>query len=69
MTKVIGIPGGLLTLNESNVKCPHCERLIPFEEIEIKWMNQEKHYIRIKCKCKRFISITSNIKGDFVLIS
>jgi len=66
MTKTIRIPNGILTLNESKAKCPHCERNIPFDEIEKKWIKQEKHYMRMKCKCKRFIGITSDIKGDFV---
>lgn len=66
MTKTIRIPNGILTLNESKAECPHCERKIPFDEIEEKWMKQDKHYMRMKCKCKRFIGITSDIKGDFV---
>ena len=66
MTKTIRIPNGILTLNESKAECPHCGRKIPFDEIEDKWMKQEKHYMRMKCKCKRFIGITSDIKGDFV---
>ena len=66
MTQIIRVPNGILTLNESKAVCPHCERQIPFDEIESKWMKQDKHYIRMKCKCKRFIGITSNIMGDFV---
>ena len=64
--KTITIPNGTLTLSESKAKCPHCERLVPIEEIEPKWLKQEKHFMRMKCKCKRFIGITSNFMGDFV---
>lgn len=66
MTKTIKVPNGILTLNESKAECPHCRRIIPYEEIEDKWIKRKKHYMKIKCKCRRFIGITSNIKGDFV---
>ena len=64
--ETIRIPNGILTLATSEAKCPHCERNIPFDEIEDKFMKQDKHYIRLKCKCKRFIGITTDIRGDFV---
>lgn len=60
------IKNGILHLAESKATCPYCERKIPFEEIEDKFMKQDKHYIRMKCKCKRFIGITANIMGDYV---
>ncbi len=66
MTKVIRVQSGIITLNESKVVCPHCGRHIPFSEIENKWMKQDKHYMRMKCRCKEFIGITSTIMGDFV---
>lgn len=66
MTKTVIVPNGIMTLVESKAKCPHCERNIPFDEIENKWSKQDKPHIRMKCKCKRFIGITSNIMGDFV---
>lgn len=66
MTITVKIPNGYITLVESKAQCPHCERNIPFDEIEEKWMKQDKSYMRMKCKCKRFIGITSDIKGDFV---
>lgn len=66
MTKIVSIPNGTLTLCESKAKCPHCERVILFEEIERKWVNAKKSYMRIKCKCKKRIGITADIKGDFV---
>lgn len=66
MSKKIIIPNGILTLPESKAKCPECEREIPFEEIEQKWMKQTKHFMSMKCKCNRFIGITMDILGDFV---
>ena len=64
--RTIILDNGILTLAESKAICPHCENSIEFEEIETKFMKQNKHYIRLKCKCKRFIEITQNIKGDFI---
>ena len=39
------------------------------DEIEEKWMKQDKHYMRMKCKCKRFIGITTDMRGDFIAFS
>ena len=64
--KSIRIPNGIIHFAESKAACPYCERQIPFEEIETKFMKQDKFYIRMKCKCKRFIGITQDIQGDFV---
>ena len=64
--KSIRIPSGIMYLAESKAICPYCERPIPFEEIENKFMKQDKFYIRMKCKCKRFIGITQDMRGDFV---
>lgn len=64
--KTITFSNGILTMSESKAKCPHCERVIPIDEIEDKFQKQEKHFIRMKCKCKRFIGITSNYMGNFV---
>ena len=69
MSKKIIIPNGILTLSESKAECPECKRKIPFDEIESKYMKQYKYMIRMKCKCKRFIGITTNIKGDYVAFS
>jgi len=69
MTYSIKIPNGIMTFVESKAECPHCERHIPFDEIEEKWVKQEKHYMRMKCKCKRFIGITCMMNGDFVAYS
>lgn len=69
MSKTIIIPDGILTLSESKAECPECERQIPFDEIEPKWMKQDNHYIRMKCKCKRFIGITTDMRGDFIAFS
>ncbi len=64
MSKSIVIGAAIITLVESKAVCPHCERLIPFAEIESKWMKGNGH-IKIKCKCNRFVGITSDIQGDF----
>lgn len=69
MSKTVIIPNGILTLAESKAECPECERQITFDEIEEKWMKQDKHYMRMKCKCKRFIGITTDIRGDFIAFS
>jgi hypothetical protein len=66
MAYSIRVPGGILSMVESKAKCPHCERVIPIEEIEDKWLKQDKHFMRMKCKCKRFIGIAANYMGDFV---
>ena len=64
--KTLRIPNGIIHFAESKAFCPYCERQIPFDEIENKFMKQDKFYIRMKCKCKRFIGITQDIRGDFV---
>ena len=64
--KAIRIPNGVIHLAESKARCPYCERIIPFDEIEPKWIKQDKTCIRMKCKCKRFVGITQDIRGDFV---
>ena len=63
--KTIIIPDGILHLAESKAMCPHCDRKIPFEEIEEKWIKQDKHFIRMKCKCEKFIGATIDLRGDF----
>ena len=69
MSKTVIIPNGILTLAESKAECPKCERQIPFDEIEEKWIKQDNHYMRMKCKCKRFIGITTDMRGDFIAFS
>ena len=68
--KTIHIPNGILHLNESNAVCPYCKRLMPFEDCEKALSNafdKGRYTARKKCsKCKRFIGITSDIRGDFV---
>ena len=64
--KAVIIPNGIIHLAESKAICPYCERNIPFEEIEEKFMRLNKFNLRMKCKCKRFIGITQNIRSDFV---
>lgn len=69
MSKKVIIPNGILTIAESKAECPECKRKIPFDDIEEKWMKQDKHYMRMKCKCKRFIGITTDMRGDFIAFS
>jgi len=69
MSKKVIIPNGILTLAESKAECPECDRQIPFDEIENKWVKQKKHIMRMKCKCKRFIGITTDMRGDFIAFS
>jgi len=57
---------GIIYLSESKAICQFCNRKIPFDEIENKFIKQNKYYIRMKCICKKYIGITQNIKGDFV---
>lgn len=67
MGKMIAIPGGILTLSVSKANCPHCQKHIPFEDIEDKYMKQDKTYIRMKCNgCKRFIGISTDMMGDYL---
>ena len=69
MSKTVIVPNGILTLSESKADCPECKRQIPFDEIEDKFSRQDKHYMRMKCKCRRFIGITTDIRGDFIAFS
>jgi hypothetical protein len=69
MSKTIIMGGAFVTIAESKAECPHCERHIPFEEMEAKYWKQKNHTIRMKCKCKRFIGITMDMRGDFIAFS
>jgi len=64
--KAIFLNNGVIHLAESKAVCPHCERDIPFEELEYKYQKQNELTLRMKCKCKRFIGITMDYKGDYV---
>ena len=64
--KAIPIKNGIIHLAESMAVCPYCGRKIPFDEIENKFMKQNSHFIRMKCKCRRFIGIAVNMMGDYV---
>lgn len=66
MSKTIYMKNGILTLSESKAICPKCNRKIPFDEIENKWVKQDNSLVKMKCKCNKYIGITQNIKGDFV---
>ena len=65
--KAIHVPNGIVHIGESKADCPYCTRHIEFEEVEIQMNKSKDGYIRKKCKgCKRFIGITSDIRGDIV---
>ena len=64
--KTVIILNGIMHLVESKAICPKCERKIPLGEIEDEFIKQDKLSIRIKCKCKQFIGITQDIRGDFI---
>ena len=64
--KTVIIPDGILHIAESKAICPHCDMKIPFEEIEEKWIKQDNHFMRMKCKCKKFIGIAMEMNGDFI---
>lgn len=66
MSTTLKIADAIITFAESKAVCPHCEREIPFEELESKWMKSKDCHIKVKCKCKRFIGVTIDIRGDFV---
>ena len=64
--KAIPLENGILHLAESKAICPICNRNIPFEDIEDKFQKQDKDYIRMKCKCRKYIGITMTMEGDYV---
>jgi hypothetical protein len=64
--KAIRIPNGIMHVAESKAVCPHCERHISFEEIDGKFSKRNVGWMRMKCKCKRFVGVTQDIRGDFV---
>lgn len=66
MSKIIHVPGGTITMAESQAICPYCEHKFPFDFIEKKWTRQEKQFIKIKCSCGKKVGITLDYRGDFV---
>ena len=64
--KSIKLGNGILTLAESKAVCPHCKRSIPFEEIEEKFMKKNDTWMKLKCKCKRFVVISTDMRGDYI---
>jgi len=69
MSKTILMANAIITLAESKAECPYCERHIPFEEMDDKFQKQDSGIMRMKCKCKRFIGVTTDMRGDFVAFS
>lgn len=66
MTIPMRIYDGFMTFNESKAVCPYCCNEVAFDKIEAKYKLKDKDYIRFKCECKRYIGITTNMKGDYV---
>ena len=64
--KAIRIKDGIIHIAESKATCPHCERQITIEELDAKWIKCKRFYFKFKCKCKRWVGITQDIRGDFV---
>jgi hypothetical protein len=64
--KAIKIPNGIIHIAESECFCKHCGQHIPINDIDEKWLKQDKNTIKLKCKCKKYNNITQNIVGDFV---
>lgn len=65
--QAIRVKDGIIHVGECKAQCPHCTRPIEFEEAEKKLMKSRNGYARHKCKgCKRFIGLTSDIRGDIV---
>lgn len=68
MTYTVKIPNGLITLCETDFKCPDCGQLHT-EEDWYECLIKSKNFIITKqCKrCKTKLAITTNIKGDVVV--
>jgi len=64
--KSIPIKNGILHLAESKAICPLCKINIPFDKIENKYQKSSNDFIRMKCKCKKYIGITTNFEGDYI---
>jgi len=64
--KTLKIRDGVIHLAESKAICPKCAAKIPFDKIEKKWMKQDNCYMRMKCVCKRYIGIATDMRGDFI---
>jgi hypothetical protein len=55
-----------LHIAESKAFCPHCEQHIPFNVLEKRWMKQDNHFMKFKCKCGKNIGIAMDMRGDYV---
>ncbi len=64
--KTLKIPNGIVHISESKAICPYCTNKIEWDEIEDRYMKSKDGHIRKKCKCKRFIGITTDITGDLI---
>lgn len=68
MSKSIRIPNGIITLADTEFKCPYCKK--QYDDIDNKYLdrcNKNKSCTTtIKCKCKHKFGFTYNIMGDAV---
>lgn len=69
--KTIRVPNGLLSIANSNAKCPKCEKHILLSDVDEKIVKEgmkgkkSKGYIRHKCKgCQRFIGVAMAYNGE-----
>lgn len=68
--KTIITSNAIISIAESKAVCPFCDRKIPFDELEEKWIKSKNNnngcFIRVKDKCQKFIGIAVDMKGDFL---
>ena len=56
-----------ISFAKPHTECPKCKSKIPFEEMDSKYMKQDKLNFRMKCKsCSKLIGVTTDYRGDFV---
>jgi len=67
--KTIRIPNATLTFAESKAFCPHCKTHLTADEIEKRYARQGKPHIRMRCKCGKYIGVTTNYMCDFIAYS
>lgn len=66
MSHLMHVPGGIITMCDTDFICPICT--CPNDAM--RWLDNPKSPMvgRIKCKgCKRFVGITTDMKGDVVV--
>ena len=65
MTKCIKVPNGIITLCETDFKCPRCGYVYHEEDYYSQLDKSKRGLIYKHCKgCKTLIGITTDIRGD-----